>query len=175
MKVTVEGYQSVAQSTEITVEGLTVITGESNIGKSAIIRAITALLENKLGHWFITDGKANAQVTLESNGHQVSWFKSRKTTEYRVDGREHKKAGRSAPEEVDKLGFYQVSAQGAKYRPQISQQFDRPFIIGEKSPIVAAELLASNKQSAILARAIKIGKVTLAEETTTLGVREGEI
>jgi len=172
LSVTVEGFQSIERLVTINIEGLTVITGPSNIGKSALIRAFNFALENKPGSWFITDSRDAAQISIVSGENSVTWHKSRKTSYYRINGREYKKSGRGIPDGVDALGFYIVSAQGSKYRPQIHRQLDRPFIIGENSPITAAELLAATREAMILARALKIAKTTSTEENAEVTLRE---
>jgi len=173
MKFTIEAFQSIEQSTAIELQGLTVITGESNAGKSAIIRAIRAFRENYTGDWFITDGKEATHVFQEWNGHSIHWHKSRKTTEYRIDGKEFKKAGKGeAPSEIKMSGLLPVEAQGRQYWPQIRSQHDPLFILQERSPTVAAELLSASKHSVRLSRALKIGKSQQTKETAEISVRE---
>lgn len=175
MKILVEGFQAISDKVEIDVEGLTVITGKSNLGKSSLVRAICAALDNKLGSKFISKSRDSARVLIESNGHKVIWKKTRKTTEYIIDGVQYKKAGKAPPEELKKLGFYQIVSQGEHFRPQIQRQMDKPFMIGEKSPITAAELLSANKESTVLARALRLAKQFGVEELTRLEIQEVEL
>lgn len=64
MKVKIQNFQSL-EDVELEVRGLTVIVGKSNIGKSAIIRAISGALHNREGDAFVTEGTSHAQVELE--------------------------------------------------------------------------------------------------------------
>lgn len=173
MKVKVKGYQSVINETSIEVEGLTVITGESNIGKSAYIRAILGALQNQKGNWFISKGAEELAVTIENEGHSITWLKTEKTSAYEVDGSSHRKAGRSTPvEEIAKLGFFEVRAQDRQYFPQIHKQFAPPFIIAESSPVAAAELLAASKEGQKLAKAVKLAQRDQANKSSEILVRE---
>ena len=142
MEIKIEGFQSIEKEIEIKVEGFTVITGESNVGKSAIVRSILGFLDSETGTSFINKHSSQTKVTITNRGHKASWIKDKKTTTYYIDNQEIKKAGRSAPKDLEKLGFFEVIAQGVKYKPQIQEQDAPKFILAEASPTVAAELLS---------------------------------
>jgi DNA repair exonuclease SbcCD ATPase subunit len=173
MEVEIEGYQSIKERVRLKIEGLTVITGESNLGKSAICRAIKALLRGQTGEWFINNEKDEAVVTLKNNGHAVTWKKTRKSSSYLIDGQPFNKAGRSNPStEIAKLGFYEVKVQAESFYPQLQTQFDKPFIVGESSPAAAAALLEASKDNQRLSKAIKLAQKSQNEKSTEIAVRE---
>jgi len=64
MRVRVEDFQSL-QSVDFTATGLTVITGASNIGKTALIRAIEGALFGKPGDYYIKHGEHTTKVRLQ--------------------------------------------------------------------------------------------------------------
>src|SRR5688572_7680246 len=63
MHLTVTDFQSLGR-VEVEVSGLTVLVGPSNRGKSALIRALEAVLFNKPGDAFVRHGKKKAVVEL---------------------------------------------------------------------------------------------------------------
>lgn len=176
MRVLVEGYQSIGEPVEIIIDGLTVLTGESNLGKSAVVRAILGLLGNQSGRDFINVGSEECRVTVENQGHTVTWRKTKKTSEYSIDGEEFKKCGRGGPpEEVKCLGFFEVMAREKLYRPQLMRQFDTPFIISENSPRASAELLATSKYQQVITLAIKKVQKDQNSLAATIKVRESDL
>ena len=52
LKVTVEDFQSIDKA-ELEVSGFTCLTGKSNIGKSALLRALNAAMKNLPANSFI--------------------------------------------------------------------------------------------------------------------------
>ena len=53
--VRIRGFQSWKQA-DLDLEPLTVVVGESDQGKSALIRALESVMENRAGTEFITHG-----------------------------------------------------------------------------------------------------------------------
>jgi len=138
----IEGYQSL-QDVKIDLAPFTVVVGESNVGKTAIIRAVRALLDNETGTSFITKGKSRAVVLIETDKLVVQWVKTAKTAEYgiRVGGevKAYGKCGGAVPEDVTKamrMGEISLGA-GIKFTPNFHNQFSLPFLADETSPRVA--------------------------------------
>lgn len=79
-KVIIKNFQSHTDTTVEFSNGLNVILGESNNGKTVILRAITWVLDNyPLGTDFITAGKNECSVTVEySDGTSITRKRSRK-------------------------------------------------------------------------------------------------
>lgn len=174
MKIRTQKFQAIDDST-IEIDRFTVVVGPSNTGKSALIRSIIAVLTNKRGNAFVKKGAENADILLENKGHSVRLIKG-KTTEYYLDGVHHPKAGKSTPkDEIARLGILPITAGGSVYYPQIQKQFDRPFIISESSPTVAAELLSASKHNQILTRAIKNAQSDLRKKEAELSLRDTQL
>jgi energy-coupling factor transporter ATP-binding protein EcfA2 len=176
MLIEIEGYQSIEHPVQIEVNGLTVVTGESNIGKSSLQRAFTGALINQRGNHFVNRRCKTSKTSIQNRGHSLSWIKGDKVTEYIIDGQPSRKAGRSTPtDEIALLGFHELIAQGRPYYPQISKQGAPPFIIAEDSPTVAAELIAASKNGQILSRAIQLAQSDLKEIQARINVRESDL
>lgn len=112
---------------DVETDRLTSIVGNSDAGKSAIIRAIRWVMFNKpAGLGFITKGKDETRVRLDFDGFGVSRIRSAKVNEYRlhVGGKTKTlKAFKNEPpdEVVEMLNVNGVNLQS---------QFDAPFWLG---------------------------------------------
>lgn len=153
-RLTIENFQSIKGPLTIEVDGLTCIIGESNIGKSAIIRALQALLTNRCGDDFITTDQTFCRITLEAGGHIVIWTKTRSTASYEVDGQTFTKLNGDVPAAVRKLGFDSLLVGKEDFWPQIHEQGDHPFALKE-GPTVTAALLGVNEEARQVVRAVK--------------------
>lgn len=153
-RLTIENFQSIRGPLTVTVDGLTCIIGESNIGKSAIIRALLALLNNARGSEFITTGQNYCRIMLECGGHTVVWTRTVKSAEYEIDGKRFAKLDGSVPQELKDLGFDSLLVGKVPYWPQIHEQDDSPFALRE-GPTVVASLLGVNEEVRTVNRAVK--------------------
>ncbi len=78
VEIKVKGLQSIRNQTEISIEGFTCLTGESNRGKSAFVRSVKAALSNRLGTDFITVGEEVCETQIRTPQHVIVWEKSKK-------------------------------------------------------------------------------------------------
>ncbi|MBA7682377.1 hypothetical protein ES703_90727 [subsurface metagenome] len=153
-EVGVQGYQSLYK-VGLKLGQFTVIYGESDVGKSALYRAIRALLTAETGDSFISKGENKTGVALRLNsGEKVIWIKRRgKSCEYKL-GEKIWQRNRTLPLEVSKvLQFTSLTVDGDKFYPNLRGQFDSLFLLFESSPKRARILgtLISN----ILLRAVR--------------------
>lgn len=173
MKIKVRDFQSIAEA-DIEVEGLTIITGETNTGKSSLVRAVDALLKNRQGNDFIRKGAESCSVQVDNNRHRVIWTKGSKAR-YEVDGETIEKPGRGqAPPKVKSLGIQPIQAGGDRHYAQIGKQKSLPFIIGEASPAVTAELISSNQWTQQLTQAVRNGRREQGEWDAKVRVLQGQ-
>lgn len=86
----------------VPLAGVTTITGESDRGKSAIIRALLWVLTNApTGDDFITHGAPGCAVTLELGGHVLKRSRARKGPNYyRLDGQTYTSFATQVPEQI---------------------------------------------------------------------------
>jgi len=179
-EVRVKNYQSL-YDVVLQLGNFTVVYGNSDVGKSALYRAIRGLVTCEEGDSFISKGKKSVgvAVTLSSAddihfNKVVTWFKRRgKSSEYymecdsspygtRVGDNVHMKKDwkrcRKLPQMLeDVLGVRGVMIDGERFYPNFRGQFERPFFLFE-SPSKKARMigvLISN----ILLYAIKLANV----------------
>lgn len=74
-RINVRNFQSIENLTINLSPGVTVITGPSRSGKSALFRAIRSAAINKPGKRPVTFGKTQAIVSMEFDDVAVSWYK----------------------------------------------------------------------------------------------------
>lgn len=93
----IENFQSISDIELTFNEGdISLITGESNSGKSASIRALKALLLNTAGaQRYIKHGEEFARVTLSYKGNNIVWKRTKKEAEYTINGKKYSKLGSS--------------------------------------------------------------------------------
>jgi hypothetical protein len=129
IEVQIKGFQSI-QSVDFSVNGLTVLVGENDIGKSSVFRAIHSILRNRSGEGFISKGFAKSNVSLSTAENTIEWEKPRKSgSEYHLDGVSYSKVGRKSPEFVSELGFGTIELKSGHIDPHFSSQGEAPFLI----------------------------------------------
>jgi DNA repair ATPase RecN len=129
MLVKVQNFQSIKQA-EVEVKGLTVITGENSIGKSALARAFNGVFTNLRGNAHVRNGETHSSVCVVfGDGNEVQWEKGKKVNKYLVNGKEISKVGSGVPDEVKDLGVRSVEVDGRELYPQIAKQFKSIFLI----------------------------------------------
>lgn len=184
MRITVENFQSLA-SAQIDVEGLTVIVGPSDRGKSALVRAIDGCLFNKGGDQFVREGASFAQVALELGNHSVLWTKGGGKNNYQIDGELFDKVGSKTPDALQALGFKDVliggrfkeegGIEGGEWvRPQIAGQFDGIFLL-DRAGTFLNEVIIRLSRLSVLQRASRQCVLDLKQTKQQLAFHQKEL
>ena len=151
--LTVENFQSIKLG-EIDFGRLTVIVGPSGRGKSAFIRALTALCFNQVPKDFIRHHQQKARVTLTLDGGQVvEWEKHRdKGATYGMGDQAYTRTARAVPPDITQaLAVRRIEVdKGIAWRPQFSLQFDLPLLLTESSTLAARALAQLTKLSVLV-------------------------
>lgn len=160
----------------------TVCSGQSNGGKSAVLRALAALLRNDSVTEYVTHGEKDlaVKVTLH-DGHVVLWEKGKTKHQYtltRPDGTKslYQKVGTAVPEEVaDVLRIVPIVMEdGTKVHLNLHEQQESPFLIMDTAGYVAkvmGELTSAGK----LFAAASEGNRRTREEKKVRSLREADI
>ena len=94
--INLENFQSISNAQLEFVTGINLIVGQSNSGKTAILRAINSVVSNPTrGKYFIKKGTKSSEVTIEFEGSTISWKRTPTDINYEIDGELYKKAGRN--------------------------------------------------------------------------------
>ena len=153
--ITVENFQSIARA-RLDLGAWTSLVGESDTGKSAIVRALYALLTNQRGDQFVRHGEQAARVSVTlDDGTRIDWRKARGSSgAYLVttaDGGEtlYEKTGSEVPADVRALLRMTVAVGGDEFMPGFQRQHDAPFLFAD-SPRRRAQVLGEFDGSNLL-------------------------
>jgi energy-coupling factor transporter ATP-binding protein EcfA2 len=166
-RVQVSNFQSVAAA-DVEFAPFTAVLGESDQGKSALLRAIAALLNNRAGTDFVTHGHSQASVEVVVDGHTVEWDKGKDVNRYLLDGALYDKVGRGVPDEV--VGVFDL------HPASVAGQFDRPFLLFDSGAEVS-QVIGDLTNIALLYEAVRVANVeakSLSAESKALGVQLSE-
>lgn len=127
--VRIRNFQSI-ESLEMEINGLTIVMGKSNIGKSAIVRAISSALLNKPVTNMVRHGAKSSLVTLESEDWGLEWEKAeRGSNRYEIGGKTLKNVGQGQLEDVAKMGFGSVRIGDQDVHPWLAPQWKPIFLL----------------------------------------------
>lgn len=131
IELQVENFQS-WEKFGLTLDGLTVLVGASNVGKSATNRALKALLRNTLNASQIRVGSTGIKIDAVIDGHRVIAERPKKdSVTYQVDGEGFSKLDGKIPERVADLGYGELVIGKVRLDPIFSKQFGSQFILEE--------------------------------------------
>lgn len=136
MKVKIKDYQAIKNAELEFNPGITAIVGNSNNGKSSLIRAIEAAINNKGGSGFINYDSDQAEVTIEDSGNVISWIKNQKSTKsyYDINGTILNKIGQTqVPEVAELLNMKEIEVGNDRFRLNFWKQMEYPFLVGKTS------------------------------------------
>lgn len=127
--IQIQNFQSHHNTSLVFHGGLNIIIGQSNSGKSAILRALRLVIENKpSGDSFITKGKKESSVDLIVDGQHITRIKG-KNNLYIINEQEYKAFGQEVPEDIKQvINFNDIN---------IQKQLDSPFLLSETSGEIA--------------------------------------
>lgn len=177
--IRVVGFQAIVDQT-IEVDGLTVLTGPSDKGKSIMVRAIDAALNGMMGTFFINDGLPRAAVKIEDSNNvptpmSVTWRKSRETDPLKpnlvhVNGLSHTKVTRAHSHLVEELGF--PKPEGLSLN--IASEFDLPFLLFE-SPSLVSTVFQDVSGADRVSRAAQKARTDKGEQNTLATIRARDL
>lgn len=127
----IQNFQSHRDSSLEFSPGVNVIVGTSDSGKTAVLRALKWVINNRpSGEAFRSTWGGDTSVSIEVDDKAIERFKSSKSNLYFVNEQEYEGFGTKVPDEVQKiLNIDETNLQA---------QFDAPFLISESPGEVAA-------------------------------------
>lgn len=126
--IKISNFQSIKQA-ELNLGGFTMITGASNLGKSAIRRAFATALYNDWDASYIKHGSKTTQITLTRENTEVQIEKGSKN-DFIVNGVAYNKIGTGVPNEYADFGWLPLETQSNTYKLNIATQLEPLFMIG---------------------------------------------
>lgn len=139
-EVKIKDFQSLKSVDMDFPEGITIITGRTNNGKSAVFRAIDSAIFNTGDDSMIRGGKRYYGVSIDNGSHKMVFMrdgvgKNEKSAYQFDDGTVQKKVGRSQlPEVAEKFNIRDVRMQnGTRMKINFWYQNDKPFLMDKTS------------------------------------------
>jgi len=145
MQLKVRNFQAVGK-VDLEVEGLTVLTGKSNLGKSAIVRSLGGLIFGLPGNHYVKRGEVQCGVRVIDGKNDLEWRKAKRETtatktSLTVNGKRHTKLGRDQDFLTKSLGIIEIETRDGTRRPQIAEQHDPIFLVAE-APATISDLIS---------------------------------
>jgi len=174
MKIKIKDFQSL-KNVELNVEGLTILTGSNNTGKSAVVRAVSGVFNNTRGHSFVRYGEPFSSVSVRfSDTEEVTWEKGKGTNRYTINGKVFDKVGANPPDELKDLGVYSLKAGGKDIAPQLAPQFTGQVFLLDQAGSVIADCIADAERVVGLNKALRESEKEKRSLGSILKVREGD-
>lgn len=175
VELRVRNFQSIRDAS-ITIDRFTVVTGQNNGGKSALVRAFKALGTNARGSDFVRHGESSCLVDVQfSDGRTISWEKGEKVKpRYVVQGREFH-PGREVPQEIADAGLAPVTVGDRDLWPQIASQFTGQVFLLDQPGSVLAELVSDVDRVGHLNRAMRAADSDRRSAIAEQAVRQSDL
>lgn len=179
VRVRIQNFQSIEDET-VTIDGLTVITGPNNSGKTSIMRAVRGVFTNAPAGPLVRHGAAHLTVTLTfDDGTVIIWEKGwekpgrkgKTVNRYTINGKELPTVGRGSPSEVEALGVCEIQAASDRVWPQIASQFDGTLFLINRPGSSVAEALSDVEKVGQLTKALKRSEKDRRSAVSELKVR----
>lgn len=163
-------FQSIGKANLEFIPGINLIVGQSNSGKTAILRAIkTVVLNPSRAKYYIKKGTDEALVTINTEGNTLMWARSQKgSSKYNVNGQDYTKLGtKNLFEILERNGFVQDDSGNVM---NIEGEWDLPFPF-DRTPSELFRLFENIfcvSDSATILRAYKEDEIGTTKERNTL-------
>lgn len=157
IKVNIKSFQSI-EEIEFDIHGFTCITGVTNIGKSAIVRAINGALTNIPVGSLVRKGAKYCSVSIDTEQWGILWEKGeRGVNRYFFRGKDKPldKVGAGQVEEIASLGFGSVKIGSSQIYPWIAPQFEPLFLLNQSGPAIT-DFISEVSRLQVLQDAISI-------------------
>ncbi|MBT5713981.1 AAA family ATPase, partial [Candidatus Poribacteria bacterium] len=149
-RIILRDFMSHSETVIEPADGLTVLVGPNNSGKSAIVEALRTLCTNENSTHVKRHGARECSVTVETDdGHVIQWTR-RNSPSYLVDAQLFDRLGRGRggvpPELHQALRLPWVEGDGAVFDVHLGEQKDPIFLLGQ-SGSQAARFFASSSDA----------------------------
>jgi hypothetical protein len=184
-EVEVRNFQSIEHA-EVTIDGYTAIVGRSNIGKSAIVRAVKAALTGATGTSFVRHGPTCARrlkdakkcacktsVRIKREGFDLLWEKGDNDNRYTFNGKVYDSVERGTPEFLQG-GYAPIKIGDEKELLQVADQFDPIFLLNRTGGVIA-DVLSDVAHLDRVNAAMRLVEKDRRESVSTRKVREQDV
>ena len=136
-------------------EGLTVLVGPNNCGKSAVITALQILAHNDNSTYVIRHGEKQCSVKVNTeDGHEVVWERKKSgSTSYLIDGKPFDRLRSGVPEELKsalRLPKVDLNTSNEQIDIHFGMQKQPVFLLNEPGKTAAGFFAASSDASRLI-------------------------
>lgn len=136
VQVDIQNFQSIAH-VKLEIRGFVVVVGKSNVGKSAIIRAISSCLLNLPVVGAVRKGTSHVKLHIQNGENEILWEKGeKKINRYTINGKLYDKVERKQLPEITSMGFGSVEVGDSRMQPWWASQFEPIFLLNKTGPQV---------------------------------------
>jgi phage host-nuclease inhibitor protein Gam len=138
-KIVLSNFMAHAQTELKLAEGLTVLVGPNNIGKSTVAVALKILARNTNSNFVMQHEQKECSISVQtSEGHSIQWIK-RKSPSYVINGQAKDRLGRGGtPPELDEtLRLAPVEFEDKDFEPHFGDQKSPIFLINRPPSQIA--------------------------------------
>jgi hypothetical protein len=185
ISVEVRNFQSIERAS-FQIKDFTLLVGRSNIGKSALVRAVQCALTGAPVGEFVRHGAACARktknqktcrchvsVSLKSDGFSLLWEKGDTINRYVYNGTEYPAAERGMPEFLAH-NFKEIKVGERDVLLQVADQFHPIFLLDQSSTSVA-DVLSDMAKLDQVNLAIRLVEKDRREASSTRKVRDKDL
>lgn len=145
--LSIKDFQIIKSASLTFLPGLNCIIGQSNNGKSAILRATKAAIYNVAGTTSVRLGCSSYAVGIQANGHTVIFQKGANSA-YKIDGVTMGKIGRTQiPEVAEALQIKELNLNGSNEEINFLDQMEKPFLLDRTETELFRFIVDSGKDS----------------------------
>ena len=166
-KIVLENFMSHAHTVIEPAQGLTVLVGPNNCGKSAVVEAIRAVCENTKTDFMVRHGEKEAVVTIETDdGHVISWHRRKRSAGYIIDGVRNDRPEGDFLEKVHrllKIPKVRTSENSDEFDVHFGEQKSPIFLLNE-SGTRAATFFASSSDAERLLQMQRLHRTKVADD-----------
>lgn len=155
-KIILENFMSHGRTEIDLAEGLTVLTGPNNCGKSALVAALQTVAGNGKTTHVMRHGTKLCQITIQTDDdHEVIWQRKGKTVKYQINGEDVHRIGQGIPDGLhDVLRLDRVTTEiGATtndYDIHFGHQKSPVFLLDESGSRAAAFFASSSDAARLI-------------------------
>ncbi|MCP4784594.1 MAG: AAA family ATPase [Fuerstiella sp.] len=155
-RIILENFMSHARTEIDLADGLTVLTGPNNCGKSAVVAALQILATNGRSTHVMRHGAKCCRITVETDdGHTICWERKKTTVKYTLDGEDIHRVGTSVPDSLHELlRLDRVEAETGKSKHEYDIHFGEQkapvFLLGESGSRAASFFASSSDASRLV-------------------------
>ncbi|MFK7768949.1 MAG: AAA family ATPase [Mariniblastus sp.] len=130
-------------------DGLTVLVGPNNCGKSAFVSALQILAHNVKSNYVMRHGEKKVEIIIETDdGHRIEWQRTKSgSPKYIIDGETHDRLKQSVPEALHEiLGLAKVTCEKDQFDVHFGEQKSPVFLLNDSGK-AAAQFFASSSDA----------------------------